>query len=189
MPRTITSFVGAGRPAGDSLATVLDERVRPATLVVPEPDGAVRCFACGHRCLVKPGRRGICKVRFNRDGTLLAPWGYVAALQCDPTEKKPFFHVLPGSDTLTFESQARDLSRGGMFIRTELLDPVGTPCMLTVLPDGGAAVVMQGVVAHVVESRVDRQGRSPGLGVKFASLSPDAERWLGHTLAERARRV
>jgi pSer/pThr/pTyr-binding forkhead associated (FHA) protein len=97
--------------------------------------------------------------------------------------------VLYMSDTLTFESQARDLSRGGMFIRTELLDPVGTPCMLTVLPDGGAAVVMQGVVAHVVESRVDKQGRSPGLGVKFASLSPDADRWLGHALEERTKRV
>jgi len=64
--------------------------------------GAVRCFACGHRCFVKPGRRGICKVRFNKEGTLFTPAGYVAALQCDPTEKKPFFHCLPGSDTLTF---------------------------------------------------------------------------------------
>jgi hypothetical protein len=33
---------------------------------------------------------------------LHVPWGYVAALQCDPTEKKPFYHLLPGSDTLTF---------------------------------------------------------------------------------------
>src|SRR5439155_2746069 len=39
---------------------------------------------------------------FNKEGTLFAPAGYVAALQCDPTEKKPFFHCLPGSDTLTF---------------------------------------------------------------------------------------
>src|SRR5687767_8664575 len=46
--------------------------------------------------------RGICKVRFNEEGQLRVPMNYVAALQCDPTEKKPFFHVLPGSDTLTF---------------------------------------------------------------------------------------
>jgi uncharacterized protein (TIGR02266 family) len=97
--------------------------------------------------------------------------------------------VLYMSDSLTFESQARDLSRGGMFIRTELLDPVGTPCMLTVLPDGGAAVVMQGTVAHVVESRSDRQGRPPGLGVKFTSLSAEAERWLHAALEERRKRV
>jgi pyruvate formate lyase activating enzyme len=91
-------------PPGDasSLATLLDARTRPGALVTAEANGAVRCVACGHRCLVKPGRRGICKVRFNRDGTLLVPWGYAAGVQCDPTEKKPFFHVLPGSDTLTF---------------------------------------------------------------------------------------
>jgi pyruvate formate lyase activating enzyme len=85
-----------------SLAEQLDARVRPGELVQSLPDGAVRCFACGHRCLVRPDRRGICKVRFNRGGTLYVPAGYVAALQCDPTEKKPFFHCLPGSETLTF---------------------------------------------------------------------------------------
>src|SRR4030043_1858450 len=66
------------------------------------PGGALRCVACGHRCLIRAGKRGICKVRFNADGQLRVPWGYVAALQCDPTEKKPFYHLLPGSDTLTF---------------------------------------------------------------------------------------
>src|SRR5262245_9875882 len=85
-----------------TLAQVLDGRARAAHLSAALPDGAVRCFACGHRCLVRAGRRGICKVRFNRDGALYAPAGYVAALQCDPTEKKPFFHCLPGSNTLTF---------------------------------------------------------------------------------------
>jgi pyruvate formate lyase activating enzyme len=66
------------------------------------PRGRVRCLACGHRCVIFPGRRGICRVRFNEDGMLRVPWGYVGALQCDPTEKKPFNHVLPGSRTLTF---------------------------------------------------------------------------------------
>src|SRR4030043_1411363 len=66
------------------------------------PGGALRCLACGPRCLIRAGKRGICKVRFNADGQLRVPWGYVAALQCDPTEKKPFYHLLPGSDTLTF---------------------------------------------------------------------------------------
>jgi len=92
--------VADGGPA--PLAQALDARVRPGALVQRLPDGAVRCVACGHRCLVRPGRRGICKVRFNREGTLYAPAGYVAALQCDPTEKKPFFHCLPGSAALTF---------------------------------------------------------------------------------------
>jgi pyruvate formate lyase activating enzyme len=61
-----------------------------------------RCYACGHRCLILDGQRGICQVRFNRGGALMVPHNYVSALQCDPTEKKPLFHVLPGSRALTF---------------------------------------------------------------------------------------
>jgi len=62
----------------------------------------VVCYACGHRCVIREGRVGICKVRFNEGGTLKVPTGYVGALQCDPIEKKPFFHVLPGSNALSF---------------------------------------------------------------------------------------
>ena len=65
-------------------------------------DNAVRCHACAHHCLIREGRRGICQVRFNQAGELRVPWGYVAALQADPVEKKPFFHILPGTDALTF---------------------------------------------------------------------------------------
>jgi pyruvate formate lyase activating enzyme len=65
-------------------------------------DNTVRCYACGHRCLIREGKRGICQVRFNQGGELRVPWGYVAALQADPIEKKPFFHVFSGEDALTF---------------------------------------------------------------------------------------
>ena len=41
-------------------------------------------------------------MRFNQAGQLRVPFGYVAGVQCDPVEKKPFFHVYPGSDALTF---------------------------------------------------------------------------------------
>jgi pyruvate formate lyase activating enzyme len=62
----------------------------------------VLCFACGHRCLIREGRVGICKVRYNEGGQLKVPYGYVGALQIDPIEKKPFFHVLPGAVALSF---------------------------------------------------------------------------------------
>jgi pyruvate formate lyase activating enzyme len=84
------------------LGEYLDEMTVEGQLYETLPDGAVRCYACGHRCLIREGRRGICKVRFNRAGKLQVPWGYVAALQADPIEKKPFFHVFPGTDALTF---------------------------------------------------------------------------------------
>lgn len=80
----------------------LDSMTAEGELFETLPDGAVRCYACGHRCLIRPGRRGICQVRFNRDGKLYVPWGYVAGLNADPIEKKPFYHVYSGADALTF---------------------------------------------------------------------------------------
>ena len=87
-----------------SLKEMLHRYSAPAAeaLIERRENGDVQCFACGHRCLVKPGRDGVCRVRFNEDGNLLVPHDYVGALACDPIEKKPFFHVLPGSDALTF---------------------------------------------------------------------------------------
>jgi pyruvate formate lyase activating enzyme len=89
--------------AGDvPLADIITPLVQEGVLYEKLVDSAVHCFACGHNCLIKTGARGICQVRYNLDGKLYVPWGYVAALQSDPTEKKPFSHVYPGSDTLTF---------------------------------------------------------------------------------------
>jgi len=85
-----------------TLESALDLLTAPAELAVPQSAGSVRCTACGHRCLVRLGRRGICQVRFNDGGTLRTPWGYVVALNADPIEKKPFYHLLPGSIALTF---------------------------------------------------------------------------------------
>lgn len=87
--------------ANDVQAYVLDQYTEVGSLGATEA-GGLRCFACGHRCLMGEGKRGICKVRFVRDGRLMVPWGYTAGVQSDPVEKKPFFHVLPGSDALTF---------------------------------------------------------------------------------------
>ena len=87
--------------SGSSLAEVLDQHTVKGELGHGEGE-RIRCVACGHRCLIAPGRRGICRVRFNLGGELRVPFGYVAGLQCDPVEKKPFYHVYPGSDALTF---------------------------------------------------------------------------------------
>jgi pyruvate formate lyase activating enzyme len=97
-----------------SLAEVLDDMTTDAADELTDrlEGGGVRCHACGHRCLIHEGKRGICKVRFNERGRLLVPTNYVAALACDPTEKKPFFHLLPGSDTLTFGMLGCDLHCG-----------------------------------------------------------------------------
>ncbi|MBI4823671.1 MAG: AmmeMemoRadiSam system radical SAM enzyme [Nitrospirae bacterium] len=65
-------------------------------------DGKVRCFLCGHGCTIKPGKRGICHVRENIDGTLYSlVYGKVISMNIDPIEKKPLFHFLPGSSSFS----------------------------------------------------------------------------------------
>lgn len=61
-------------------------------------DRTVQCNLCNHRCRVHDGKRGICGVRENRDGTLTSlVYGKVIAEHVDPIEKKPLFHFLPDS--------------------------------------------------------------------------------------------
>lgn len=84
-----------------SLAERLAAHTAPGELMQVEGE-KIRCVACGHRCLIASGKRGICKVRFNEGGQLRVPFGYAAGVASDPVEKKPFNHVLPGSDALTF---------------------------------------------------------------------------------------
>ena len=88
--------------AAVTLEQTLSRLAREGELYERLPEGRVRCYACGHRCLVLPGQKGICKVRWNEDGRLMVPTGYVAALQLDPIEKKPFFHAHPGARALSF---------------------------------------------------------------------------------------
>ena len=64
-------------------------------------DKSVRCYLCNYRCLIKPGKRGICYVRENQGGILYSlVYGLAIAANVDPIEKKPLFHFLPG--TLSF---------------------------------------------------------------------------------------
>jgi pyruvate formate lyase activating enzyme len=65
-----------------------------------EGEGEVRCNLCRFRCLIGDGARGICAVRENCGGTLYSlVYGRVCAEHVDPIEKKPLFHVMPGSRT------------------------------------------------------------------------------------------
>jgi len=85
-----------------SIGEILDRLTVTGELYEKLENNAVRCFACGHRCKIREGKRGICQVRFNEGGELRVPHGYVGALQSDPIEKKPFFHVMSGTNALTF---------------------------------------------------------------------------------------
>ncbi len=86
------------------LEAALEENTMPAdpALVRKTDAGSLQCLACAHQCVIKQGGAGRCRMRVNRGGVLHVPGGYVAGLQADPIEKKPFFHVYPGRDALSF---------------------------------------------------------------------------------------
>jgi pyruvate formate lyase activating enzyme len=88
-----------------------DERIHEADTTLWEKldRNRIRCYACGHCCPIPEGQSGVCKVRFNRGGKLYVPWGYVAGVQCDPIEKKPFFHAHPGALAYSFGMLGCDL--------------------------------------------------------------------------------
>lgn len=93
----------ASGPQMIALKRLLAEHTGPAAPeLVQNEDAAQRCLACAHRCRILPAHEGVCRVRFNRDGALRVPRGYVAGLGVDPIEKKPFYHVLPGQGALSF---------------------------------------------------------------------------------------
>ena len=89
------------------------------------------------------------------------------------------------SETLTFEAVARDLSRTGMFVETPLLEPVTTPCRITVLPDGSPAVSFSAKVIRVIETPT-AEHQQPGLGLQFTNLGIEAQRWLDRVLSRLA---
>jgi pyruvate formate lyase activating enzyme len=85
-----------------SLSETLDTYTAAGELYEKLEENSVRCVACGHRCTLTEGAYGVCKMRFNKSGILRAPYGYVAGAQCDPIEKKPFFHARPGALAFSF---------------------------------------------------------------------------------------
>jgi pyruvate formate lyase activating enzyme len=92
-----------------TLRDLLSANVREGELYQPLEGARIRCLACGHQCPIPEGQVGVCKVRFNRGGKLYVPWGYVAGVQCDPIEKKPFFHAWPGALAYSFGMLGCDL--------------------------------------------------------------------------------
>ena len=72
----------------------------PALLATQLENEKVRCELCAHRCLIRLGQRGICRVRENRGGELFSlSYGRLIASHVDPIEKKPLYHFLPGSSS------------------------------------------------------------------------------------------
>ena len=67
--------------------------------------GEIQCELCPRRCRVLKGERGFCRVRENQGGKLYSlVYGNPSIIHLDPIEKEPFFHVLPGTTSLTLST-------------------------------------------------------------------------------------
>lgn len=106
--RSTASEVSAAE-TGESLPDKLARRTAPGVLFERAPEGHLRCTACAHRCVLTSGRTGACGVRFERDGDLRVPFGYVARHYVRSVETNTIFHVRPGAKALTFGMFGCDL--------------------------------------------------------------------------------
>ena len=169
-----------------TLRTILDDRVREADSSLYEKldHNRVRCYSCGHCCPIPEGQPGVCKVRYNRGGTLFVPWGYTAGTQCDPIEKKPFFHAHPGALAYSFGMLGCDLHCGycqNWVTSQALRDPNAVSPPLETSPeslvrdaiDQGAKVVVSTYNEPLITSEwavaVFKEAKSAGLLTGFVS--------------------
>jgi len=155
------------------------DRVPRATGVPLDPEALAGEFT-------EPGEDGWRQRRMTEE--LLVP-SRLAEIRLPPHDvtprKGPRFAVavpvIYSSETLIIDAVVRDLSRGGMFIATDVLDPIGTPCDVTALPEGRPGLRFAGVVAHVADE--PSQARVHGLGIQLVRGSPDAMSWLEETIS------
>jgi len=76
--------------------------MKEAMLYSPLEEGKVKCSLCSHRCVILPLKKGICGVRENRGGKLFSlVYERAISMHIDPIEKKPLFHLLPGSTSFS----------------------------------------------------------------------------------------
>ncbi len=178
-----------------TLAGVLEARTADAApeLVEQISGRRIRCYACGHQCPIPEGAAGVCKVRFVKDGTLHVPWGYVGGLQCDPIEKKPFFHVHPGALAFSFGMLGCDLHCAycqNWVTSQALRDPAAISPPIDVTPASivaearnlGARVVVstynEPLITAEWAAAIFKEARAAGLMTAFVSNGNGTERVL-----------
>src|SRR3954453_22966008 len=169
-----------------SLKEILNQNTEEAApeLVAPLERNRLRCYSCGHECPIPEGQAGVCKVRFNLGGTLYVPHGYVGGVQCDPIEKKPFFHVHPGALAYSFGMLGCDLhcSYCQNWVTSQALrDPSAVSPPLKATPEAlvrqavrqGARVLVSTYNEPLITSEwaveIFKEARAAGLDTAFVS--------------------
>ncbi|HTR55055.1 MAG TPA: FHA domain-containing protein [Kofleriaceae bacterium] len=105
------------------------------------------------------------------------------AMERRTSDRKPLeLRVVYTSPELEIEASTYDISSSGVFMCSHVLDPIGTPCELTILIDGGPALRVRGIVRRVVEHDGFRSDPI-GLGIEFIELGAAERDWLELALA------
>ncbi len=140
---------------------------------------ADRCESCGHQFPV--GRPGSTTQKIH----LADLEAHIATLDRRGDVRTPLeVPVVYTSEALTIDATTNDLSRTGVFIRSALLDEVGTRCHVTLLPEAAPAIPIESVVARVVGGTPE----SSGMGIRFTTVSDRARYWL-ETILDRDERA
>ena len=99
---SVTSLFGLPETSRAQMAKKGLIKTKLSPYFTPLEGGEIQCELCPHRCRVAKGKRGICRVRENRDGKYYSlVYGNPCAVHLDPIEKKPFSHVLPGTTSFS----------------------------------------------------------------------------------------
>lgn len=164
------------------IEAAIRELERPATLPAPPsertcpacrtrvPAVADTCTSCGHA--FPTGRPGSQTLRID----LSDVEAHVGSLDRRSEARRSLdVPLVYTSEALTIDAMTCDLSRTGVFIRSQLLDEAGTRCHVTLLPEAAPAIPIGGVVARVVQSQ---ESESSGMGIHFDELSERARLWL-----------
>ena len=139
--------------------------------------GHQRCPRCGATVAPTDTTCATCRYRWGsfRPGTATAGF---AALNRRRHDRHPVeLHLVYSSSELEIEATTRDLSVSGVFVCSQVLDPVGTVCQLTLLLDGGPPLQVRGIVRRVVE-REDESAEPVGIGVEFLGIGDVERAWL-----------
>src|SRR5438105_9121276 len=88
--------IEAGGSLMSTLHDIVNQNVREGDLYEKLDRNRVRCYACGHCCPIPEGQPGVCKVRYNKDGTLYVPWAMLAECNAIPLRRNLFSLPFPG---------------------------------------------------------------------------------------------
>lgn len=173
-----STLVLKGFNAGEEIRKPLRATTQVAVTVPPPLTTNQRCPRCAAAVNVEDDECANCKFRwadFRPQGrTDVRP----NPLNRRRHDRQPIeLSLVYSSSELEIEAVSRDLSESGVFVCTEVLDPIGTECQITILVDGAPPVGVNGIVRRVVD-RVNADGEPIGLGVEFVKVGAAEMTWI-----------